>query len=159
MIEIWKETDCGIKVSDMGRVMSGKGRLLKCSGTRDTGKQVRDSKGKWHLVARLVCEAFHENPEGKSQVDHINGDRMDNRACNLRWATQSENVKYSFTQTERKMVWLFRLTKGQYSKAFVGAAQAARELGLMRRKLSLALKMGKSEYKGYSIELIARAEA
>ena len=42
-------------------------------------------------VHRLICETFHENPDSKATVDHINRDKHDNRAVNLRWATHKEN--------------------------------------------------------------------
>lgn len=41
---------------------------------------------------RLVAIAFVKNPENKPSVDHINRVRDDNRASNLRWATQREQV-------------------------------------------------------------------
>ena len=44
-----------------------------------------------HLVHRVVAEAFIKNPQNKKEVDHINGDRSDNRLSNLRWATSHEN--------------------------------------------------------------------
>lgn len=49
--------------------------------------------GKRYRVHRLICEAFHPNPEMKPHVDHIDRDSTNNVAENLRWATLSENRK------------------------------------------------------------------
>ena len=52
-----------------------------------------DLCGKNKRVHRLIAETYLENPMGYATVDHINGDRMDNRVENLQWLTLSENVR------------------------------------------------------------------
>ena len=50
-------------------------------------------RGKTYKVARLICEAFHGGPPNKRSVCmHLNEDTRDNRASNLAWGTQKENL-------------------------------------------------------------------
>lgn len=51
-----------------------------------------DGVSKEHFIHRLVAQAFVPNPENKPCIDHINTDRTDNRAENLRWCTHKENT-------------------------------------------------------------------
>lgn len=52
-------------------------------------------KRKNHYIHRLVAEAFIENPLNLPVVNHLDHDRSNNRADNLEWLTQKENVNYS----------------------------------------------------------------
>ena len=49
--------------------------------------------GKHYLVHRLVALAFLVEYSNRLQVDHINGDRIDNRRCNIRMVTCSQNLR------------------------------------------------------------------
>lgn len=42
-------------------------------------------------VHRMIAEAWLPNPDKKPFVNHKNGNRDDNRVCNLEWVTVSEN--------------------------------------------------------------------
>ena len=48
-------------------------------------------------IHRIVCEAFHgPMPCSGMQVNHKNGNKLDNRPSNLEWMTQSQNIHHSW---------------------------------------------------------------
>lgn len=107
-IEVWAPVngwEDRYEVSDQGHVrslnyhMTGQTHPLKPITSGKGYLMVglcRRQKMKWEKVHRLVAVAFIPNPEKKPQVNHINGDKTDNRAVNLEWATQSENMQHAY---------------------------------------------------------------
>lgn len=96
-------------VSDEGKVFREvKGKLVECKlSLRPNGylscSTYQEGRRKSALVHRLVAEAFLPNPENKPTVDHINRTKTDNRVCNLRWATYTEQCLNSTRNPEKAL--------------------------------------------------------
>lgn len=105
MTEQWKlipHTKGKYYVSNLGRVKSyhakdPNGRILKQYTNFNGGYFYvgihLDGVAKKHFVHRLVAAAFCRRRFNKIQVDHVNGNRLDNRAENLEWVTRQENIR------------------------------------------------------------------
>ena len=96
----------GNYVRDNGEVIGIKGFVLKPVlnkyGYHSVSLKVG---GKFHpyRVNRLVALAFIPNPDNKPEVNHINGNKTDNRIENLEWVTSRENQLHA-TQVLGKCV-------------------------------------------------------
>ena len=97
------------EVSDYGNVRVKETKYIMKPFTNEAG-YLRISisndtfKRKKFYIQRLVSNEFLPNPENKQTVNHINNNRMDNRLCNLEWATMYEqnNHKYKTNNTFEK---------------------------------------------------------
>lgn len=90
----------GFRVDDQGNVYGKRGNILKGCIDRCGYREVCLSlKGKQKsvLVHRLILKSFKpcENMD-KLDVNHINGNKLDNRLINLEWCTRSENINHSY---------------------------------------------------------------
>lgn len=56
---------------------------------------MQDGKRTRHRVHRLVAKYFIPNPLNKPQVNHIDGDRLNNNIKNLEWVTAQENTEHA----------------------------------------------------------------
>ena len=90
-------------ITDEGNVINKKtGAVRKHSlshnGYRLFATKVGGRSGKYVTVriGRMVAIAFLKNPEDKPEVNHIDGNKLNDQLSNLEWVTPSENMKHAF---------------------------------------------------------------
>lgn len=155
-MEIWKQItgfETLYSVSTKGRVKSfGKGkstnpknnveRIIKPSvgrGGYEKIKLFKDGKRHYFSAHRLVAETFLFNPENKKEVNHKDGNKLNNCADNLEWCTPSENQIHAFEMGLQKRRFgkdnscskrIIQLTKeGEFVREWESINQAKKELG------------------------------
>lgn len=73
---------------------------------------MRNNCQETHYVHRLVAQSFVPNPDNKPEVNHIDGDRLNNNVSNLEWVTSSENSFHASATGLR--IYTNRLTRDEF---------------------------------------------
>lgn len=168
--EIWKDIpdyEGRYQASNLGRIRScnrysnnhfWKQQILKFRTYKNykSGYRVclwKNNKAKYMLVARLVASAFY----GKSNltVNHIDGNRLNNKLENLEWCSIAENIRKGFEDglytNQKKTILINKETK--VIKEFRSMSLASKEMNKNVGYISGKLKRGRKENTTYIWEV------
>lgn len=151
-MEEWKiiNDTTNYEISNSGRVRNIKtGRILKGrlskSGYLQVNLTTKETlKQKNYYIHRLVAIYFIENPENKREVNHKNGDKINNHVENLEWVTSSENQKHKHSILKKNKTSQRRI--GKFDKndilleEYSSILEAAKSFGKSRVNIDNALQ-------------------
>lgn len=105
----------------------------------------KDGKNKHFFAHRLVAIHFIENDDInlKIEVNHKDGNRLNNDVSNLEWVSKKDNILHAFKNKlikTQKKVSQIDCNTGNIINVFESESEACRKLGVSQGKIGRAIK-------------------
>jgi len=97
----------------------------------------KDGKVKTHKIHRLVAEAFLN---GEGQINHKDGNKLNNNVVNLEFCTAKENLSHSYRTGLRPKKYLRTIICNETQELFTCQSDVARKIKLSSVMVSTHLK-------------------
>lgn len=159
--EIWKVIPDypNYEASSLGQIRNATtGHVLRPQFNNRTGYFhigiMIDGNHKTVYVHKLIAETFLGERPPKHDVNHINGNKLDNRSSNLEYCTRSENVNHAYANGLNKLTTSIRIV--ETGEVFNSINDCARAIGGSRKNIALCLnpKYSRNTHMGYHFEVV-----
>ena len=177
----WKQIrNTKYEISDKGQVRNSKtGKILKPSIKNSGYAEIvlsENGKTEYHLVHRLVAEAFIGPLNEKIEVNHIDENKLNNSADNLEYCTHKENINHgsgnvrrsisnsgqkrtaetckNISEAQKKAVCMIDKITGERLRTFPSIIDAEAELGKRNANIGSVCNGKRKTALGYKWEFI-----
>lgn len=122
----------------------------------------RHGKKKYERVHRLIAETLIPNPNGYSQVNHIDGNKLNNSVVNLEWCSNAYNTQHGYDSgayhTKHRKHAVSAIKRNSHERlCFDSIRSCAEALHLNRKTITSILKGDKKRNNyPYDFEYIER---
>lgn len=142
------------QASNFGNLRNPNGMVLSPFITSNGYKKI-NIRRKGYYVHRLIAETFVANPFNSPQVNHKDGDKLNNRAENLEWVTNSENMKHIIAlRGDNHTGYPTEVIEKKSGKKFVSIAAAARYFKLNPSTISKSVRENRAIKNGRKFEVV-----
>ena len=145
-----------IAVSSSGVILSYKRGFwheLRQSDNHSGYLRVGVGHGNPVYVHRLVAETYIPNPHGLPEVNHVDGDKHNNRSDNLEWSTASDNAKHAFANG-LKVAKGYRVRVVETGEIFESVTACARAIGGNQSNIWKCLNFERRTHRGFTFEYV-----
>ena len=147
------------QISNKGRIKNTKTGRISYGSLADSGYKrfyIKFEKGKSKnfLAHQVVYECFVSPKFDK--INHINGNKTDNRVENLESVTHQENMIKACYETN---AWNFRRVaqydkKGNFIREYANASEAGRAMGILPSSMRNCIRLRNGRHKDYIFKWI-----
>lgn len=134
-MEIWKDItgyEGRYLISSLGRIKSND-RYINCTHNakrKIKGKMINPYvsgvgyymayvQGKYLYIHRLMAIAFIKNPQNRKEVNHIDGNKLNNNLKNLEWVSKRENLVHYHSNNRSMPTGVYHEGKTYRSRIYV----------------------------------------
>ena len=106
-------------------------------------------------VHRLICDAFYAADISDYEVNHIDGDKSNNRIDNLELCDRSHNMRHAFDKGLANPVFAVKRVRiVETGEVFDSTGQVDRYLGVSQGSTSKTIRGLQPTCRGFTFELI-----